>query len=136
MGSISCCRLIDLPRFYDERGSLTVVESPVIPFEIQRVYYLYETLPAVERGKHGHRKLEQLIIAVAGGLDVELDDGNRKQLFRLSSPYQGLYVSPMIWRTLSRFEPGTVCVVLASQRFDEADYFRNYADFIAAVNEL
>ena len=133
MGDISQCRLIELPRFHDDRGSLTVVEPPLIPFEIQRVYYLYDTLECVERGKHGHRELEQLLIAVAGSLEVELDDGTHRQVFHLTSPYEGLYVCPMIWRTLRKFENGTVCVVLASRRFDEEDYFRNYADFIAAV---
>ena len=134
MPDVGQCRLIELPRFHDERGSLTVIEPPLIPFEIARVYYLYATLPCIERGQHGHRQLEQLIIAVSGALDVELDDGKRKQSFRLSSPHQGLYVCPMIWRTLRKFEDGTVCVVLASQRFDEADYYRDYGDFIAAVN--
>jgi dTDP-4-dehydrorhamnose 3,5-epimerase-like enzyme len=135
MGDISRSRLIDLPRFYDHRGSLSVIESEQqIPFQIRRVYYLYGTPHGAERGGHGHRELEQLIVAVAGALDVELDDGAHRCVFRLSRPDQGLYVSPMMWRTLRNFESGTVCVVLASQLFDEADYFRDYAEFISAAS--
>jgi dTDP-4-dehydrorhamnose 3,5-epimerase-like enzyme len=107
----------------------------MLPFEIARVYYLYDTLPGVTRGAHAHRQLEQLMIAVVGSVEVELDDGVRKQLFCLSRPDQGLYVSPMVWRNLANFEEGTVCLVLASQRYDEADYYRDYSAFMAAVAE-
>ena len=135
MGDIARCRLIDLPRFADERGSLAFVEPPMIPFEIARVYYLYQTHVDATRGSHGHRRLEQLMIAVAGSVDVELDDGRDKRVFKLSRPDQGLYISPMIWRNLANFTAGTICVVLASLRFDEADYFRDYDKFLAAVNQ-
>jgi dTDP-4-dehydrorhamnose 3,5-epimerase-like enzyme len=135
VGDINKCRLVDIPRFQDERGSLSFVEPPLLPFEIRRVYYLYGMPPGVSRGAHGHRRLEQLIIALAGTVDVELDDGFRKQVFSLSRPDRGLYVSPMMWRTLTNFTAGTVCMVLASQRFDESDYFRDYATFVAAVAE-
>ena len=136
VGDVNTCRMIDLPRLQDDRGGLTFVEPPLLPFEIRRVYYLYDTPAGAMRGAHGHRNLEQLLVAVAGSLDVELDDGYRKQPFRLSRPDKGLYVSPMIWRTLSNFAAGTVCVVLASERFDESDYFRDYAGFMAAVAAL
>lgn len=137
VGDVNKCHVIDLPRFQDDRGSLTFVEPDrLLPFEVRRVYYLYDMPSGAMRGGHGHRHLEQLIIAVAGSVDVELDDGFRKQAFRLSSPDKGLYVSPMIWRTLGNFAAGTVCVVLASQRFDELDYFRNYTEFMAAVTEV
>ena len=134
MGDVSKCRLIDLPRFQDARGSVTFIEpGRWLPFDIRRVYYLYDVPAGSVRGAHGHRQLEQMIIAVAGSMDVELDDGFRKRAFHLSRPDQGLYVSSMIWRTLGRFASGTVCVVLASQRFDESDYFRDYDEFMAAV---
>lgn len=135
MGDVNQCRLIDLPRFQDERGSLSVVEPPLLPFEIARVYYLHDTRAGATRGSHGHRQLEQMMIAVSGSVDVEVDDGRRKKVFRLSRADHGLYLSPMIWRSLGNFAAGTVCVVLASHRFDESDYFRDYEKFLAAVNQ-
>ena len=135
MGDVNRCRIIDLPQFQDDRGSLSFVEPPLLPFTIARVYYLYDTPAGAIRGAHGHRQLEQLMISVSGSVDVELDDGRRKQAFRLSRADQGLYVSPMIWRSLANFATGTVCVVLASHRFDESDYFRDYEGFLAAVTE-
>jgi len=133
VGDVLQCRLIDLPQLGDARGRLAFVEPPLLPFEIRRVYYLYDTPAAATRGEHGHRRLEQLMIAVTGSVDIELDDGFRRRVFHLSTPGQGLYVTPMIWRTLRNFAANTVCVVLASERFDEADYFRKYEDFMAAV---
>lgn len=135
VSDVNKCHMIDLPRFQDDRGSLTFVEPPLLPFEIARVYYLYGMPAGAMRGAHGHRQLEQVMIAVAGSVDVELDDGFRKRMFRLSRPDQGLYVTPMIWRSLGNFAAGTVCLVLASQRFDESDYFRDYDEFMAAVTE-
>jgi dTDP-4-dehydrorhamnose 3,5-epimerase-like enzyme len=136
VADVNQCRLVALPRFQDHRGSLTVVEpDAAIPFEIRRAYYLYDTPNGAVRGGHGHRRLQQLIIALAGSLVVELDDGCRRQAFQLSSPDRGLYVCPMIWRTLRNFADGTVCLVLASERFDEADYFHNYDEFIAAAKQ-
>jgi hypothetical protein len=135
MGESGACRLVDLPRLRDHRGSLTVLEpGPVLPFEIRRTYYLYDTPPDAERGGHAHRRLEQLFIALAGAVDVELDDGSSAQVYRLDRPDVGLYIGPMIWRVLRHFEPGTVCMVLASERYDESDYFRRYADFRSAVS--
>lgn len=134
MAEVASCRLVSLPRFGDSRGSLTFVEpGPSLPFEIRRVYYLYEVPAAQERGAHGHRRLEQMIIAAAGAFDVELDDGRTRRVFRLDSPDTGLYVCPMMWRRLSGFTTGAVCLVLASERYDEADYFRNYDDFLTAA---
>jgi hypothetical protein len=126
--------MIDLPSVQDYRGDLTFVEPPLVPFEIRRVYYLYDVPTAATRGAHGHRELAQLMIAVAGSLDVELDDGQRKRVFRLSRPDQGLYIAPMMWRGLTNFAAGTVCVVLASERYAESDYFRDYAEFLAAAH--
>lgn len=135
MSNVEKCRVLDLPRVRDARGSLTFVEPPLLPFEIRRVYYLYEMPEAATRGAHGHRQLEQVMIAVAGSLEVELDDGSRKRSFRLSRPDQGLYIAPMIWRGLANFAAGTVCLVLASERYAESDYIRDYTEFLAAVSE-
>lgn len=132
MSRLHSCRLIDLPRLVDDRGALTFIESPLLPFEVRRIYYLYDVPPFARRGAHGHARLEQLMIAVSGALDVELDDGTSKRVYRLSRPDQALYIGPMIWRDLSNFAPGTVCAVLASERYDESDYFRGYSDFLSA----
>lgn len=132
-GDVAMCRLIDLPRLDDDRGSLSFVQAPLLPFEIRRVYYLYDMPAAASRGAHGHRHLQQLMIAVAGSLDVEVDDGSRTGTFHLSRPDRGLYIGPMIWRTLTNFASNTVCVVLASERFDESDYLRDYGRFLDAV---
>lgn len=134
MGDVHACRLVTLPRMSDDRGSLVFIQpGPLLPFEIRRVYYLYDVPAGRERGAHGHRNLQQLMVAVAGSVEVECDDGRRRRSFRLESPDVGLYVSPMIWRNLSGFRPGTVCMVLASEPYDEDDYFRNYDDFLAAA---
>jgi len=134
MADVSNCKLVRLPRLSDGRGSLSFVQpGPLLPFEIRRVYYLYEVPKGQFRGAHGHRKLEQLVVAVAGAVDVEVDDGQQRRTFRLDVPDVGLYVSPMIWRNLTGFQPGTVCLVIASEPYDEADYFRNYDDFLAAA---
>lgn len=136
MSDVANCRLVRLPRISDGRGSLGFIQpGPLLPFEIRRVYYLYDVPDGQERGAHGHRRLEQLMVAVAGAVDVECDDGRQRRTFRLDSPDVGLYVCPMIWRNLTAFRPGTVCMVLASEPYDEDDYFRRYDDFLAAATE-
>lgn len=132
--SLDACRLIDLPRMDDERGSLSFLQShDPIPFRLERMYYLYDVASGAERGAHAHRALEQLIIAMHGSFTVNLDDGRFRRSFTLDVPYQGLYVAPMMWRTLSRFSSGAVCCVLASLPYDEADYIRDYETFRTAV---
>lgn len=127
------CRTIDLPVIHDARGNLTFVEGDRhIPFSIQRVYYLYDVPGGSERGGHAHRNLHQLIIAMSGSFDVVLSDGVETQRFHLNRSYFGLYVCPMIWRTLDNFSSGSVCMVLASNRYDEADYFRDYDQYVIA----
>lgn len=125
------CRIIDLPRIQDLRGNLTFIEgSNHIPFDIQRVYYLYDVPGGAQRGGHAHKRLEQLIIAMSGSFDVIIDDGIQKKRIHLNRSYSGLYVCPMIWRELDNFSSGSVCMVLASNRYDEGDYFRDYAEFM------
>lgn len=125
------CYIIQLPRFEDTRGVLSFVESQRhVPFEIRRIYYLYDVPIGFGRGAHAHRQLEQLFIAMSGRFDVILDDGMQKMRYTLSRPDQGLYVAPMMWRELENFSAGAVCLVLASLLYDEADYIRNYNDFL------
>lgn len=129
--TIADCRIIDLPRISDPRGNLTFIEGGQhVPFDIQRVYYLYDVPGGVDRGGHAHKKLQQLIIALSGSFDVVLDDGRDKSRVHLNRPDRGLYVCPMIWRELDNFSSGSVCMILASNRYDEADYFRDYGEFL------
>jgi dTDP-4-dehydrorhamnose 3,5-epimerase-like enzyme len=130
--SISDCKLIDLPKIADPRGNLTFVEgNNHIPFDIRRVYYLYDVPGGSERGGHAHKALHQFIIAMSGSFDVVLYDGRENKRFHLNRSYNGLYVCPMIWRELDNFSSGSVCLVLASNLYDEADYYRNYNDYLS-----
>lgn len=127
-------RLVDLPKLGDERGHLTFVEGARhAPFDIRRVYYLYDVPGGSARGGHAHRELQQLIIAVSGSFDVVLSDAGGERRFSLSRPDQGLYVPRMVWRDLENFSAGAVCLVLASEPYDEADYYRDHDDFRRAV---
>jgi dTDP-4-dehydrorhamnose 3,5-epimerase-like enzyme len=129
--NIDLCTIIELPKIADPRGNLTFVESNnQIPFEIQRVYYLYDVPGGSTRGGHAHKELHQLIIAMSGSFDVLLDDGKEKKRVHLCRSYNGLYVCPMIWRELDNFSSGSVCMVLASNKYDEVDYYREYAEFM------
>ena len=128
------CRIIDLPKIEDPRGNLTFVEADHhIPFAIQRVYYLYDVPGGSERGSHAHRDLHQFIIAMSGSFDVVLEDGKDSARFHLNRSYYGLYVPPMMWRTLDNFSSGSVCMVLASARYTEADYIRDHDEFMVEV---
>ena len=125
------CKVIELPRVVDPRGNLTFIEAgDHVPFDFQRVYYLYDVPGGAARGGHAHKNLHQLIVAMSGSFDVVLDDGKDKQRIHLNRSYQGLYVCPMIWRELDNFSSGSVCMVVASNRYDEQDYFRDYAEFM------
>ena len=131
--SLDLCKIIDLPKISDPRGNLTFIEGGQhIPFDIQRVYYRYDVPGGAERGGHAHKNLHQLIIAMSGSFDVILDDGNEKRRVHLNRSYNGLYVCPMIWRELDNFSSGSVCMVLASNKYDEADYYRDYGEFLNA----
>ena len=132
--SVSDCRIVELPKITDPRGNLTFVESEnQIPFEISRVYYLYDVPGGSERGGHAHKELNQLIIAMSGSFDIVLDDGSEKKRFHMNRPYYGLYVCPMIWRELDNFSSGSVCMVLASNPYDEADYYRDYDEYLSSL---
>ena len=132
--SIKDCKIIELPKISEPRGNLTFVEGGRhIPFDIKRVYYLYDVPGGAERGAHGHKKLEQLIIAMSGSFDVVLDDGNETKRYHMNRSYYGLYVSPMMWRDITNVSSGAVCMVLASQYYDENDYFRDYQCFLEAA---
>lgn len=131
------CTIIELDKHHsDRKGNISVVENNKdIPFEVKRVYYLYDVPGGESRGAHAHKELCQLIIAASGSFTVTLDDGNVKRTFLLNRPYQGLYIKPGIWRDLDDFSSGSVCLVLASHPYDEKDYIRNYEDFLGYKNE-
>jgi hypothetical protein len=129
--SLENCRIVELPKITDPRGNLTFIEGDRhVPFNIRRVYYLYDVPGGAERGGHAHKELHQLIVAMSGSFDVLLDDGQKKQRFHLNRSYYGLYVCPMIWRELDNFSSGSVCMVLASNLYDEADYYRDYNQYL------
>jgi hypothetical protein len=132
--SLTACRFIDLPKIHDPRGNLTFVEGGNhVPFDIKRVYYLYDVPGGSDRGAHAHRALHQFIVAMSGSFDVVLYDGDRERRFHLNRSYYGLYVCPMIWRYLDNFSSGAVCMVLASEHYDEADYIRDRDVFVRAA---
>ena len=130
--SVFDCSMVELDKHHSERkGNLSVVENgSTVPFDVKRVYYLYDVPGGESRGAHAHRKLEQLIVAASGSFTVTLDDGNSKRSFFLNRPYQGLYVKPGLWRDLVDFSSGAVCMVLASEVYDPADYIRDYHEFV------
>lgn len=131
MSNIDLCKIVDLPKISDPRGNLTFIEADRhIPFEIKRVYYLYDVPGGAERGGHAHKALHQLIIAMSGSFDVLIDDGRKKNRIHLNRSYCGLYICPMIWRELDNFSSGSVCMVLASAYFDELDYYRDYESYV------
>lgn len=130
-------RIIDLPQIHDPRGDLTFVEGRnQVPFDIARVYYLYNVPVDAERGGHAHRELEQVVFALSGSFRMKVDDGHDKSEYLLRDPRKGLYISRLVWREMDRFSQGAVCMVLASHPYDEADYFRDYSEFLNAVGNL
>lgn len=134
--SIDNCKMLELPKISDPRGNLTFIEGGShIPFDIRRVYYLYDVPGGAERGGHAHKQLHQLIIAMSGSFDIVLDDGYKKKSIHLNRSYIGLYVCPMMWREINNFSSGSVCMVLASNVYDEEDYYRNYESFLAALTK-
>lgn len=132
IGNVYDCTVLEFDRHHsDRKGDLTVIEGlKSVPFDVKRIYYLYDIPNGESRGGHAHRGLYQLIFAASGSFTVTLDDGCTKRTFMLNSPYQGLMVVPGIWRTLDEFSSGAVCLVLASERYSEDDYIRDYDEFI------
>jgi len=129
-------KIISLPKIEDHRGNLTFIEAKKhIPFEIKRVYYLYDVPGGATRGGHAHKNLEQLIIAISGSFDIILDDGYQRKRIHLNRSYYGLYLPKMIWRELENFSTGAVCLVLASDYYDESDYIRDYEEFLKLVRK-
>lgn len=132
--SIANCKLIELPRVHDPRGNLTAIEGGQhVPFEIKRVYYLYDVPGGATRAGHAHKKLQQLMIAMSGSFDVKLDDGFEKKTIHLNRSYYGLLLPSMIWRDIDNFSSGSVCMVLASAHYDRSDYYYEYEEFVAAA---
>lgn len=128
--TIEKCKIINLPKISNELGNLTFIQGGhEIPFQIKRSYYLYDIPGGSTRGSHAHIKLEQFIIAISGSFDIILNDGKNEKRFHMNRSYYGLYLSPLMWRTLDNFSSGSVCMVLASEIYDESDYIRDYNKF-------
>lgn len=135
--SISECKLIQLPKILDTRGNLTFIEGVKhIPFEIKRVFYLYDVPGGASRAGHALKTCHQFLIAISGSFDVTLDDGAEKKRYHLNRSYYGLYIPPLIWREIDNFSSGSVCIALASGPYDEADYLREYEDFLQAIRRM
>lgn len=130
------CRIVEFPRVHDPRGNLTFIEAEGhVDFDIKRVYYLYDVPGGASRGGHAHKDLQQVLIAMSGSFDVIVDDGTSRQRFHLNRSYFGLCIPQMIWREIDNFSSGSVCLALASEHYDEADYYREYREFVAAVGD-
>ncbi len=127
----SKAKIIDLPKIIDPRGNLTVAEQMInVPFDIKRVYWVYDIPAGENRGGHAHKQCRELIIAASGSFTVTVDDGRGKRTFLMNHPYQGLLVETDVWRTLDDFSSGAVCLVIASELFEEEDYIRDYDDYL------
>lgn len=135
--SVYDCSIIEIDKHHsDRKGNLSVVENgKTVPFDIKRVFYLYDVPGGESRGAHAHKKLKQLLIAVSGSFTVKLDDGNVKRSFTLNRPYQGLLIAPGIWSEIDNFSSGSVCLVLASEKYDEDDYIRDYERYYKLKKE-
>ena len=124
-------KIVNIPKIEDPRGNLSVIEKEVVPFEIKRVYYLYDVPAGAERGGHAHKKLQQFLVALSGSFDVILNDGKVEKTVTLNKPFEGLLITNGIWRELKNFSSGAVCLVVASDVFEEADYIREFDEFLA-----
>jgi hypothetical protein len=129
--SVFDCNILNLPKIHSRQGNITPVQNNVnIPFEVKRIYYLYDIPGGESRGAHGHKELESLIVAVSGSFDVSIDDGLNKKTVQLNRPYLGLNLKPGMWRDLTNFSSGAICLVLASHPHNEGDYIRDYNDYL------
>lgn len=132
---IDDCKIISLPKISDPRGNLTFIEGDNhIPFDIKRVFYLYDVPTEEDRGAHAHKELHQFLVCLSGSFDVMLDDGLNRATVHLNRPWKGLHIPPMIWAAEINFDPNSVCLVLASDKFMESDYIRNYEDFVKQIS--
>ncbi len=130
------CSILEIDKHHNTKGNISVVENGItVPFDVKRVYYLYDIPGGESRGGHAHKELQQFIVAASGSFDVILDDGRLRRSFTLNRPYQGLLVVPGIWREINNFSSGSVCLVLASTCYDEKDYIRDYKQFKKGKNE-
>ena len=132
--TIDNCKILPIPKIEDPRGNLSVIENGVIPFDIKRVYYLYDVPSNAERGGHSHKKQQEFLVALSGSFEVILNDGNNKKTETLNKPFQGLLIPNGIWRELKNFSSGSVCLVIASDVFDEDDYVREMDEFLKKTN--
>lgn len=130
MSTLQNCKLLPIPKIEDPRGNLSVIENNVIPFEIKRVYYLYDVPSSAERGGHSHIEQQEFLIALSGSFDVILNDGNSEKTVTLNKPFKGLLITNSVWRELKNFSSGAVCLVIASDVFSEADYIRTFDEFL------
>lgn len=134
--SVADCKLIELPKITDPRGNLTFIESERhVPFLVKRIFYLYDVPTGNDRGAHAHKKLHQFLVCLAGSFDVTLDDGINQSTVHLNRPWKGLHILPMVWAAEVNFDPGSICLVMASEYYDESDYYRDYDLFLKAVSE-
>jgi hypothetical protein len=130
------CNIIHFPRIENRSGNITAVENGIeVPFDVKRIYYLYDIPGGKDRGAHAHKALQQVIIAASGSFDITIDDGKNKKTVHLSRPYFGLHVLPGMWRNISNFSSGAICLVISSECYDSGDYLRTYDDFLIFKNE-
>ena len=130
MSTLQNCKILSIPKIEDPRGNLSVIENNVIPFQIKRVYYLYDVPSGAERGGHSHKNQQEFLIALSGSFDVILNDGTNERTVTLNKPFEGLLITNEIWRELKNFSSGAVCLVIASDVFSEDDYIREFQDFL------
>lgn len=135
--TISDCTMIDLPKINNRSGNITVIENNTeIPFEVKRIFYLYDIPSGETRGAHAHKECHQFLVSASGSFEVHLDDGINKKTVMLNQPYTGLNVPPGIWASENNFSSGAICLVMTSHKFNEDDYIRDYQDFLKFKNEI
>ena len=134
MSTLQHCKILSVPKIEDPRGNLSVIENDVIPFEMKRVYYLYDVPSGAERGGHSHKEQQEFLVALSGSFDVILHDGQHEKVVSLNKPFEGLLITNGIWRELKNFSSGAVCLIIASAVFEEEDYIRVFQNFLKSKN--